>query len=67
MDWWLLVTGILFIIAAILGEKYARIKQKIKDVAELLDYLHKALEDNRITKEEGMEIIKRAKKILEDP
>ena len=48
-------------------QRYYEAKGKIKHAIEMLDLLYKSFENNKVNREEGMEIIKRAKKILEDP
>lgn len=51
-----IITGVLVIITAIFGGKFAKVKKKFKQAIQLGNHLSSALEDNKITKKEMNEI-----------
>ena len=57
-----LIAEILTIILALLslyfGSKYKKAKQVMKELAEAMDKTYKAIEDNKITKDELKQVIK---------
>lgn len=68
MDWVslaYLLTGLLGLLSAYFGSRYAKVKKKIRQIAQLVNDIDKALEDNRITEEELKKIIKDLKAIIE--
>jgi len=67
MEWWTIVTALLMVLSTVLGIYWKKARKKLKLIAELIIYLDKAIEDNVITQEEGREIVKKIKAILQDP
>ena len=53
-----ILTIVLAILSIFLGAKYKKAKQIMKEVAEAMDKTYKAIEDNKITKDELKQVIK---------
>ena len=64
-----LIAEILAIVLALLsiyfGSKYRKAKRIMKELAEAMDKTYKALEDDKVTKEELKQVIKEWKDVLE--
>lgn len=46
------------------GDKYKAIKTKMDDIASLIAYATKALDDDKLSKEESEEILRRIKELI---
>ena len=53
-----ILTIVLALLSIFLGAKYREAKRIMKEVAEAMDKTYKALEDNKITKDELKQVIK---------
>lgn len=60
----LLATAGLAIMATVNKVLFSKVKRTFKEAGEFLDVVSKALEDNKISREELTEIVKSGKKIL---
>jgi len=58
MDWLIIVSGVLGVVAIIAGVKWVQAKKVIKEFAEAIAYLSAAIEDDNITREECKNIVK---------
>ena len=59
--WEVLVTVLLALLTTFLGVRFANVKKALKETIEIVDELLKAIEDDKITKEETKKIVKEAK------
>ena len=55
----------LALLSIYLGSKYRKAKRIMKELAEAMDKTYKALEDDKVTKEELKQVIKEWKDVLE--
>jgi len=60
-NWEVLVTVLLALLTTFLGVRFANVKKALKETIEIVDELLKAIEDDKITKEETKKIVKEAK------
>ena len=60
-----ILTIVLALLSTFLGAKYRKAKQVMKELAEAMNKTYKALEDDKITKEELKQVIKEWKDVLE--
>jgi hypothetical protein len=60
-----LINGFLALAAVVFASKFNKLKQKLEDLEELLNYMQEALADNKISKEEAKKIVEMARKLLE--
>ena len=60
-NWEVLVTVLLALLTTFFGVRFANIKKALKETIEIVDELLKAIEDDKITKEETKKIVKEAK------
>ena len=59
-----ILTVILLLLSIYFGSGYKKAKRIMKELAEAMDKTYKALEDDKITKEELKQIIKEWKDVL---
>ena len=59
-----ILTIVLALLSLYLGGKYKKAKQVIKELAEAMDKTYKALEDDKVTKEELKGILKEWSDVL---
>lgn len=60
-----ILTIVLALLSTFLGAKYRKAKRIMKELAEAMNKTYKALEDDKITKEELKQVIKEWKDVLE--
>ena len=60
-----ILTIILALLSIFLGAKYQEAKRIMKEVAEAMDKTYKAIEDDKITKDELKQVIKEWMDVLE--
>ena len=60
-NWEVLVTVLLALLTTFFGVRFANIKTALRETIEVVDTLVKAIEDDKITKEETKKIVKEAK------
>jgi len=60
-NWEVLVTVLLALLTTFFGVRFANVKKALKETIEIVDELLKAIEDDKITKEETKKIVKEAK------
>jgi len=53
-----ILTIVLALLSIFLGVKYKKAKRIMKEVAEAMDKTYKAIEDNKVTKDELKQVIK---------
>ena len=62
------VASVILLAASIFaGAKYAKAKRKLQKLAELLNTINEALQDETVTAEEVAEIVKDAQELIADP
>ena len=49
------------------GTKYVKVRRKLRKLAELLNTINEALQDETVTAEEVAEIVKDAQELVADP
>jgi len=49
------------------GTKYVKVRRKLQKLAELLNTINEALQDETVTAEEVAEIVKDAQELIADP
>ena len=60
-----ILTVVLALLSIFLGAKYRKTKRIMKELAEAMDKTYKALEDDKVTKEELKQVIEEWKDVLE--
>ena len=60
-----ILTIALALLSSFFGAKYRKAKRIMKELAEAMDKTYKALEDDKVTKEELKQVIKEWKDVLE--
>ena len=60
-----ILTIVLALLSTFLGAKYRKAKRIMRELAEAMDKTYKALEDDKVTKEELKQVIKEWKDVLE--